>query len=173
MGMSSFLDEFAVANRSESEAGQFTDFGGKPLLVLTADRGNAEGWIADQDALTALSTNSAHPVVPGSTHQSLVDNPRRAARGGSPRRRGRGGLGRTGTPLSRPSARERSPGSSYTCQEGSSATTLRVWESPEGGVRGREHGWGDTSGCTVRRTAGSWTPTVQRLLRHVRDHGIS
>lgn len=29
------------------------------------------------------------------------------------------------------------------------------------------------SGSTVRRAAGPWTPTVHRLLRHVRDHGIT
>jgi hypothetical protein len=32
-----------------------------------------------QDAMAALSNNSLHNVVPGATHQSLVDNPTDAA----------------------------------------------------------------------------------------------
>ena len=75
MEMASFIDEFAVANRSASEAGALTSLGGKPLIVLTAEQGNAPGWIEKQAALAALSTNSLHNVVPGATHQSLVDNP--------------------------------------------------------------------------------------------------
>lgn len=77
--MASFVDEFAVANRSASEAGQLTSLHAKPLIVLTADRGNAEGWMQAQDKLAALSTNSLHRVVPGATHQSLVDDPAHAA----------------------------------------------------------------------------------------------
>lgn len=77
--MSSFLDEFGVANRSESEAGQLTGLDGKPLLVLTADRGNLKGWTAAQDKMATLSTNSVHRVVPGSTHDSLMENPEHAA----------------------------------------------------------------------------------------------
>jgi pimeloyl-ACP methyl ester carboxylesterase len=77
--MASFIDEFAVANRSESEAGELSNLHGKPLIVLTADRGNAPGWIAHQDKMATLSTNSLHRVVPGATHQSLMDNPKHAA----------------------------------------------------------------------------------------------
>jgi pimeloyl-ACP methyl ester carboxylesterase len=79
MEMASFIDEFAVANRSASEAGALTSLGGKPLIVLTAEQGNAPGWIEKQAALAALSTNSLHNVVPGATHQSVVDNPTHAA----------------------------------------------------------------------------------------------
>jgi hypothetical protein len=32
-----------------------------------------------QDAMAALSSKSLHHVVPGATHQSLVDNPTHAA----------------------------------------------------------------------------------------------
>ena len=77
--MASFIDEFAVANRSASEAGALTTLGGKPLIVLTAEQGNAPGWIEKQAALAALSANSLHHVVPGATHQSLVDTPDHAA----------------------------------------------------------------------------------------------
>jgi pimeloyl-ACP methyl ester carboxylesterase len=79
MEMASFIDEFAVANRSASEAGALTSLDGKPLIVLTAEQGNAPGWIEKQAAIAALSTNSRHMVVPGATHQSLVDNPTHAA----------------------------------------------------------------------------------------------
>lgn len=77
--MAAFIDEYAVAGRSASEAGAFTTLGDKPLVVLTAERGNSPGWTEHQDAMATLSTNSRHDVVPGSTHQSLTDNPAHAA----------------------------------------------------------------------------------------------
>ncbi len=77
--MASFVDEYAVASRSTSEAGQLTGLDGKPLIVLTADRGNAPGWTEHQDEMATLSTNSRHDVVPGATHQSLVEDPEHAA----------------------------------------------------------------------------------------------
>ena len=61
------------------EAGDLTSLDAKPLIVLTAEQGNAPGWMEHQDAMAALSTNSRHNVVPGATHQSLVDNPTHAA----------------------------------------------------------------------------------------------
>jgi pimeloyl-ACP methyl ester carboxylesterase len=77
--MASFIDEYAVAGRSASEAGELKSLDGKPLFVLTAEQGNAPGWMSHQDAMAALSTNSLHGVVPGATHQSLVENPTHAA----------------------------------------------------------------------------------------------
>ncbi len=77
--MAGFIDEYAVAGRSASEAGELTSLDGKPLMVLTAEQGNAPGWMPHQDAMAGLSTNSRHKVVPGATHQSLVDNPTHAA----------------------------------------------------------------------------------------------
>lgn len=77
--MAGFIDEYAVAGRSASEAGELRSLGRKPLIVLTAEQGNAPGWMPHQDAMAALSTNSRHVVVPGATHQSLVDNPTHAA----------------------------------------------------------------------------------------------
>ena len=79
MEMASFIDEFAVAGRSASEAGDLTSLDAKPLIVLTAEQGNAPGWIEKQAAIAALSTNSRHNVVRGATHQSLVDDPTHAA----------------------------------------------------------------------------------------------
>jgi pimeloyl-ACP methyl ester carboxylesterase len=77
--MSGVLDEYGVANRSTAEAGSLRSFDAKPLVVLTAERGNSEGWMADQDKTVTLSTNSVHRVVPGATHASLVENPAHAA----------------------------------------------------------------------------------------------
>ena len=77
--MAAFIDEYAVAGRSASEAGALTTLGEKPLIVLTAEQGNSPGWMAHQDAMATLSTDSRHEVVPGSTHQSLTDNPTHAA----------------------------------------------------------------------------------------------
>ncbi len=77
--MAAFIDEYAVAGRSASEASALTSLGEKPLIVLTAEQGNAPGWMPHQDAMATLSTNSRHEVVPGSTHQSLIDNAAHAA----------------------------------------------------------------------------------------------
>jgi hypothetical protein len=79
MEMASFIDEYVTANRSASEAGELASLDAKPLIVLTAEQGNAPGWIEKQGAIAALSTNSRHMVVPGATHQSLVGNPTHAA----------------------------------------------------------------------------------------------
>jgi pimeloyl-ACP methyl ester carboxylesterase len=77
--MASFIDEYAVADRSVSQAAELTSLDGKPLIVLTADLGNAPGWTAHQDEMAMLSTNSLHRVVSGATHQSLVNDPTHAA----------------------------------------------------------------------------------------------
>jgi pimeloyl-ACP methyl ester carboxylesterase len=77
--MAGFLDEFGVANRSEAEAGRLRSLDAKPLVVLTATRGNSKGWMAEQDELAELSTNSVHRVEPGATHAAFVDNPDHAA----------------------------------------------------------------------------------------------
>lgn len=50
-----------------------------PLIVLTAERGNSEGWMAAQNETVKLSTNSLHRVVSGATHASFVENPEHAA----------------------------------------------------------------------------------------------
>jgi pimeloyl-ACP methyl ester carboxylesterase len=77
--MSGVLDEYGVANRSVPEAGALLSLDAKPLIVLTAERGNAKGWMAEQNATVTLSTNSLHRVVPGATHLSFVENPDHAA----------------------------------------------------------------------------------------------
>jgi pimeloyl-ACP methyl ester carboxylesterase len=77
--MGGFLDEFGVANRSEAEAGELRSLGAKPLIVLTADRENSKGWMAAQNEMATLSTNSLHRVVSGATHASFVESPDHAA----------------------------------------------------------------------------------------------
>jgi pimeloyl-ACP methyl ester carboxylesterase len=68
----SFVDEFAVANSSMSEAGAFTDFGAKPLVVLTAGTGSDADLIASHKRLAAMSTNSALRVVDDASHEELI-----------------------------------------------------------------------------------------------------
>jgi pimeloyl-ACP methyl ester carboxylesterase len=77
--MGGFIDEFGVANRSEAEAGALRSFGAKPLIVLTASRGNAKGWMTAQNQTVTLSTNSLHRIEPGASHASFVENPDHAA----------------------------------------------------------------------------------------------
>jgi pimeloyl-ACP methyl ester carboxylesterase len=77
--MSGVLDEYGVASRSVPQAGRLRSLDAKPLIVLTAERGNSKGWMADQNKTVTLSTNSLHRVVPGATHASFVENPHHAA----------------------------------------------------------------------------------------------
>lgn len=68
----SFVDEFAQANSSMAEAGSFTNFGAKPLVVLTAGTGSAPDLIASHERIAATSTNSAHRVIAGASHEELI-----------------------------------------------------------------------------------------------------
>jgi pimeloyl-ACP methyl ester carboxylesterase len=77
--MGGVLDEYGVANRSVAEAGRLRSLDAKPLIVLTAERGSSQGWMAHQDQTVTLSTNSLHRVVPGATHAAFVDDPDYAA----------------------------------------------------------------------------------------------
>lgn len=75
----STIDEFLQANASEHEAATLTDFGDKPLVVLTAGSGSDAAWMAAQDQTVALSTNSVHRVVDGAKHADLILNQAPAA----------------------------------------------------------------------------------------------
>ena len=68
----SFVDEFAQASAPAAEAGAFTDLGAKPLVVFTAGTGSDADLIASHERLAARSTNSAHRVVDGASHQDLL-----------------------------------------------------------------------------------------------------
>jgi pimeloyl-ACP methyl ester carboxylesterase len=68
----SFIDEFAQANTSMAQAGSFTGFGDKPLVVLTAGSGTDAALLAAHERLAAMSTNSVHRVIAGATHEELI-----------------------------------------------------------------------------------------------------
>ena len=76
----STIDEYVQANTAMEQAAQLTDFGPKPLVVLTAGEGSAPDWFTKQDALAALSTNSAHHTIAGAVHEDLVARQADAAR---------------------------------------------------------------------------------------------
>ena len=70
-GIRSQLGELSQLPTALVQARQLSDFGGKPLAVVTASEGQQAGWSAAQARMATLSTNSLHRVVPA-THQSLV-----------------------------------------------------------------------------------------------------
>jgi pimeloyl-ACP methyl ester carboxylesterase len=68
----STIDEYVQGNASIEQAGLLDDFADKPLVVLTAGSGGDASDLAAQKRLATLSTNSAHRVIAGATHASLV-----------------------------------------------------------------------------------------------------
>jgi pimeloyl-ACP methyl ester carboxylesterase len=66
------IDEYVEASASRDHAAALTDFGDKPLVVLTAGSGHDAAWFAAQDDLATLSTNSAHRVIDGAAHSDLI-----------------------------------------------------------------------------------------------------
>jgi pimeloyl-ACP methyl ester carboxylesterase len=74
----STVDEYVVGGRSASEAGRLDDLGVRPLVVLTAGIGSDAEWMADQDRLAELSSDSVHRVVAGASHGSLLEDRRDA-----------------------------------------------------------------------------------------------
>jgi len=72
--VASFLNEFLEGSIAVRQAASLVDFAGKPLIVITAGSGHDDAWLAAQDKLAALSTNSRHRVVADATHASLVLN---------------------------------------------------------------------------------------------------
>jgi pimeloyl-ACP methyl ester carboxylesterase len=69
--LQSTVDEYTRAGDSAQEAASLRDFGDKPLFVVTAGQ-HPDSWTATQRKTLALSTNSAHEVVPGATHTDLL-----------------------------------------------------------------------------------------------------
>ena len=86
---SGWIDEFVQANASGAEAVMLTDFGDKPLVVLTAGAETDATHDAAQNKLATLSSDSSHRVVDG--RQPYRAHHRRAVRQGHnpghPRRR--------------------------------------------------------------------------------------
>ncbi|MFH8249515.1 alpha/beta fold hydrolase [Microbacterium sp. B2969] len=70
----SSIDEYADASDAVREAASLTDFGDKPLVVLTAGIGNDAAWFAAQDRMAAVSTDSVHRTVEDASHQTLVSD---------------------------------------------------------------------------------------------------
>jgi pimeloyl-ACP methyl ester carboxylesterase len=70
--------EFNELPRVFRQAKAIHSLRGKPLAVVTADRGAMRGWQAAQARLAHLSTNTVHIDVPGATHSSLLENARYA-----------------------------------------------------------------------------------------------
>jgi pimeloyl-ACP methyl ester carboxylesterase len=75
----STIDEYVQANAAVQQAASLTDFGDKPLIVLTAGSGNDAAWTAKQNHLATLSTDSVHRVIDGATHEALVGDEKYAA----------------------------------------------------------------------------------------------
>jgi pimeloyl-ACP methyl ester carboxylesterase len=70
----STVDEYAVGARSTSQAGRLRDLDARPLVVLTAGVGSDAEWLADQDRMADLSTDSVHRVVAGASHGSMLED---------------------------------------------------------------------------------------------------
>ena len=68
----STIDEYIQGSASADQAASLRDFGDKPLFVLTAGSGSDAEWMAAQDDLARLSTNSAHRVIDGATHGEMI-----------------------------------------------------------------------------------------------------
>jgi pimeloyl-ACP methyl ester carboxylesterase len=75
----STIDEYGNASASTQQAAALRDFADKPLVVLTAGVGHDAAWSTAQNHLDTLSTNTAHHVVDGATHETLVAEKEHAA----------------------------------------------------------------------------------------------
>src|SRR5215211_7706298 len=75
----STIDEYVQATSSTEQAAALRNFADKPLVVLTAGIGSDATHLADQNHLATLSTNSAHRVIAGATHEDLIGNEEDAA----------------------------------------------------------------------------------------------
>jgi len=73
--LASFLKEFLVeTNTSMQQASTLTSLHGKPLVVLTADKGSTDNqWQSKQAQMAKLSTNSVHRHA-NATHDSLISD---------------------------------------------------------------------------------------------------
>jgi pimeloyl-ACP methyl ester carboxylesterase len=73
-------DEISVIPQVLSQARALSSLGDRPLAVLTASATSTrtDGWLAAQNELATLSSNSVHRTVP-STHEGLIEDVRPAA----------------------------------------------------------------------------------------------
>jgi pimeloyl-ACP methyl ester carboxylesterase len=75
----SLRDEFVELRRAMAQAQPLTSLHlralrGVPLIVVTAQKDAQSGWMALQDDLATLSTNTIHRVLPSATHSVLTEN---------------------------------------------------------------------------------------------------
>jgi pimeloyl-ACP methyl ester carboxylesterase len=75
----SVRDEFSEIRTAMAEARSLTTLGDRPLVVLTAEKDAAGGWMAAQNELAALSTNTIHQLLPNASHSMLTDDKDTAA----------------------------------------------------------------------------------------------
>jgi pimeloyl-ACP methyl ester carboxylesterase len=68
----SAIEEYVQASAAIKQAAALHDFADKPLIVLTAVRGNDAAWFAAQKNMATLSTNSVNRVIDSATHISLI-----------------------------------------------------------------------------------------------------
>jgi pimeloyl-ACP methyl ester carboxylesterase len=74
----STTDEYMRGSASMQEAASLRDFADKPLMVLTAGEHPAS-WMAAQNKMLTLSTNSVQQIVAGATHTDVVIEEKYAA----------------------------------------------------------------------------------------------
>jgi pimeloyl-ACP methyl ester carboxylesterase len=65
-------DEWSQLPAAFRQSQALTDLDARPLVVITAGKGQDPGWSAAQGKLATLSTNSAHRTIAGAVHQALV-----------------------------------------------------------------------------------------------------
>jgi pimeloyl-ACP methyl ester carboxylesterase len=75
----STINEYVFASASSNEAATLVDFADKPLVVLTAGVGSSAIWMANQEHLVTLSSNSVHRVIEGAIHAGLLLDEQSAA----------------------------------------------------------------------------------------------
>jgi pimeloyl-ACP methyl ester carboxylesterase len=76
---SQFVRDVTEMPAELNRAAKLASLGDRPLAVVTAGKGSAAGWSAEQNDLATLSSNSVHRTVAGSTHASLIDDKNDAA----------------------------------------------------------------------------------------------
>lgn len=71
--------EIAQLRASLEQARALTSLGARPLVVVTAELEAQAGWVAAQEGLVSLSTNSVHRVMPDLSHVPLIESESGAA----------------------------------------------------------------------------------------------
>jgi pimeloyl-ACP methyl ester carboxylesterase len=66
-------DEFRALPMALDQAAKVTSIGDVPLIIVSAGMDLQRGWAEAQNAQLSLSTNAAHRVIAGATHESLLD----------------------------------------------------------------------------------------------------